>query len=104
MDTPTCIYGVAHNPSALIAAGRVHSVLVTDDVRHYTDSSAQPRAYGKSWPCLTMTHSFGAAANGRLGTGTYESSAFPELVPELDGEAVLDIACGHDHTLVLTVA
>jgi len=99
VPVPTPIYGVANNLSALIVAGRAHSVLVTDDIRH--DSETQPKAFGRSWPCLTMCHTWGSAANGRLGTGTYESSPFPELVPVLDGEAVVDVACGHDHTLVL---
>ena len=48
-----------------------------------------------------MCHTWGSAANGRLGTGTYEDAPFPELMSELDGEMILDIACGMDHTLSL---
>lgn len=96
---PTPIYGLPKQRRAVAAAGRVHSVLLTDDIRHERASS--PEAYGRTWPCLTMCHTWGAAAGGRLGTGTYEDSPNPELVPALDGIAVLDVACGLDHTLAL---
>ena len=96
---PKFIFGVSQNRQSRVAAGRVHSVLVTDDIAH--DRSATPIAYGRSWPCLTMCHTWGSAANGRLGTGTYEDAPFPELMSELDGEMILDIACGMDHTLSL---
>jgi alpha-tubulin suppressor-like RCC1 family protein len=74
---------------ALIAAGRVHSVLATDELA----------ARGR--PQLTMCHSWGSAAAGRLGTGQLEDSPFPEQLPDLDGEDVLRLACGLDHTLAL---
>lgn len=37
----------------------------------------------------------------RLGTGYLESSPFPELLPDLDGDQILQLACGMDHTLAL---
>ena len=49
---PRSIFGVAQNRAALIAAGRVHSVLVSDDIHH---KSTELSAFGHSWPaCLTM--------------------------------------------------
>ena len=96
---PTFIFGVSNCRTAKVAAGRTHSVLINDDIVH--EKSTMPTAFGLSWPCLTMCHTWGSAANGRLGTGTYEDAPFPELLPSLDGELLLDVACGMDHTLVL---
>jgi alpha-tubulin suppressor-like RCC1 family protein len=49
----------------------------------------------------TCVDSWGSAAAGRLGTGQLEDSPFPEQLPDLDGEDVLRLACGLDHTLAL---
>lgn len=99
VGVPRPVFGVACSRAALVAAGRVHSVLVNDDVAH--DRGTTVTAFGRRWPCQTMVHTWGSAANGRLGTGTYEDSAFPELVPPLDGELVVGVAAGMDHTLAL---
>ena len=57
---------------------------------------SRPRLPGRSW---------GAAQQGRLGTGQLEDAPYPELVPDLDGaEQLLGLACGLDHTLVLAAA
>jgi alpha-tubulin suppressor-like RCC1 family protein len=96
---PRLIFGVAKNRSAMIGAGRVHSVLITDEL--HQEKAVTPTAFGRTWPCLTVAYTWGSAANGRLGTGTYEDAPFPELVTSLDGEIVVDLACGMDHTLVL---
>jgi alpha-tubulin suppressor-like RCC1 family protein len=96
---PAPVFGVPHHRRARVAAGRSHSVLLTDDVRH--ERGAWPRAGGRAWPLLTTAFSWGGASGGRLGTGAYADARFPELIPALDGEALLDVACGLDHTLVL---
>lgn len=44
---------------------------------------------------------WGSGRNGRLGLGTQQSAAAPELIDYLDGCDIKDISCGHDHTLVL---
>ncbi|KAG7667961.1 hypothetical protein Ndes2526B_g01622 [Nannochloris sp. 'desiccata'] len=97
---PRLIFGVAKNRSAMIGAGRVHSVLITDEL--HQEKVVTPTAFGRNWPgSLTMAYTWGSAANGRLGTGTYEDAPFPELLNSLDGEMMVDLACGMDHTLVL---
>ncbi|EFN51325.1 hypothetical protein CHLNCDRAFT_141087 [Chlorella variabilis] len=96
---PTPIYGIPANRHALIAAGRVHSVLATDEIAD-RGSAFEAQGCAKA-PVLTMCHSWGSAANGRLGTGQLEDSHFPELVPDLDGEQIVGLACGLDHTLAL---
>ncbi|KAL4434482.1 hypothetical protein ABPG75_000923 [Micractinium tetrahymenae] len=117
---PTPIYGIPSNKHALLAAGRVHSLLATDEQTgpyplHSTSgggsSSSNSNCSGSSSEAaergrrgasmVTMVLSWGSSANGRLGNNLYESSAIPELVPDLDGEEVLQLACGLDHTLVL---
>ncbi|KAI3439085.1 hypothetical protein D9Q98_001495 [Chlorella vulgaris] len=95
---PTPIYGIPTNRHALLAAGRVHSVLATDEI---TDRSAAFESQGLGKAVLTMCHSWGSAANGRLGTGRFEETSYPEMLPELDGEQILELACGLDHTLAL---
>jgi alpha-tubulin suppressor-like RCC1 family protein len=96
---PRLLFGVAKNRLAMIGAGRVHSVLITDEL--HQEKVEMPTAFGRNWPCLTMAYTWGSAANGRLGTGTYEDAPFPELLNSLDGEMMVDLACGMDHTLVL---
>lgn len=53
----------------------------------------------------TPTHvhccSWGSAQGGRLGTGMFEDALFPEMLPDLDGEHMVGLACGLDHSLVL---
>ncbi|KAL4860241.1 GABA transporter 1 [Chlorella vulgaris] len=98
---PTPIYGIPTNRHALLAAGRVHSVLATDEI---TDRSAAFESQGLGKAVLTMCHSWGSAANGRLGTGRFEETSYPEMLPELDGEQILELACGLDHTLALAAA
>ena len=141
---------------ALVAAGRVHSVLATDEI---SERSSAFEAQGVTSGVLTMCHrcgtagglacppaclsgacscggcssgavssspavlllsaslincklplptllparpySWGSAKNGRLGTGMFEDASFPEMLPDLDGEQLVDLACGLDHTLVL---
>jgi alpha-tubulin suppressor-like RCC1 family protein len=97
--SPKLIFGVAKNRSAMIGAGRVHSVLITDEL--HQEKAEMPTAFGRTWPFLSMAYTWGSAANGRLGTGTYENAPFPELLTSLDGEMMLDVACGMDHTLLL---
>ncbi len=92
----TRIYGLPNNPRARVAAGRVHSVLVTDDVR------ADDEDVENASKC-TQLYSWGSGNSGRLGVGSQQDADAPELVPYLDGEDILGAACGHDHTLVLTV-
>jgi alpha-tubulin suppressor-like RCC1 family protein len=54
VPNPTAVYGIPKNNKGVVAAGRVHSVLATDDIRH--DRASSPAAYGRAWPCLTMCH------------------------------------------------
>ncbi|KAK9803170.1 hypothetical protein WJX72_007973 [[Myrmecia] bisecta] len=93
---PTQIYGLPHNPAARLAAGRVHSILVTDDVLSGGDDDMAEHG-----TTLTQLYSWGSGLNGRLGLGTQKDSPVPELLAELDGAEIYDVACGHDHTLVL---
>lgn len=54
-------------------------------------------AAGTRAPCpppLSAACSWGSADNGRLGNNMYESTAVPELVPDLDGEDVLQVRQG----------
>lgn len=90
------IYGLPENAHAQVAAGRAHSALITDDPQSDDDGSPMDAAAG-----LTQAYTFGSGANGRLGIGMQQDADAPELVPELDGENMLQIAAGHDHTLVL---
>lgn len=52
-------------------------------------------------PALTQFYCWGSGVNGRLGLGTQQEATTPEMLADLDGNEVLDLACGNDHTLVL---
>lgn len=127
-----------------MAAGRVHSVLATEETADGSGSEGEEgeegvlttcfrrvcggaagacgpapagrrlplrawRAYIRRARCLRghrplprlPANSWGAAQNGRLGSGLGEDANCPELVPDVDGERILGLACGLDHTLVL---
>ena len=77
---PAAVPGITPGRARLVAAGRVHSLVATD----------------------AGLLSFGNGQNGRLGTGSSQSSAAPEVVPGHEDVAVEQLACGHDHSLVLT--
>lgn len=85
--------------NALLAAGRVHSVLVTDE-RDEQDG-AELKDNDHAGAMAGMCASWGSGANGRLGTGQLEEVHHPELLPMLDGEEVAGLAAGLDHTLIL---
>lgn len=97
--TPQLVYGLPRNRNALLAAGRVHSVLVTDE-RDEQDG-AELKDNDHAGAMAGMCASWGSGANGRLGTGQLEEVHHPELLPMLDGEEVAGLAAGLDHTLIL---
>lgn len=90
---PRQIYGLPENPDAIPAAGRVHSVLLTDE-----PTSADTQDMSRR---LTQAYAWGSGLNGRLGLGYQQGADFPEMIGELDGAEMLALACGHDHTLTL---
>jgi RCC1 and BTB domain-containing protein len=47
-------------------------------------------------------YSFGYGANGRLGIGNDTNQLVPVHVDALNGLKILQIACGHHHTIVIT--
>ncbi|GAB4815690.1 hypothetical protein N2152v2_002736 [Parachlorella kessleri] len=116
---PTPIYGIPNNRYARIAAGRLHSVLVTDDVLRNPSSvllkrtvvhtmcyrcvAAPAAAPAAALPGRTAvgTSNWGSATNGRLGTGMFEDAYYPELLPDVDGDVLEAVAAGLDHTLLL---
>eukprot|EP00887_Chlorella_sp_A99_P006967 scaffold2.g6967.t1 len=101
VGTPQHVYGISHlTRNTLIAAGRLHSVLATEE-----DAEAifeQHEGGGRPGP-VTTVHCWGSARSGRIGSGhgSHECSPFPELVADIEEEEVLELACGLDHTLAL---
>ena len=98
---PVClqIFGLPENSKAMIAAARVHSVLASEDL--YIDPETAGQPHDETLNSLTQLYSWGSGHSGRLGLGYQQDMDVPEMVSELDGTEILDIACGHDHTLVL---
>ncbi len=82
LQLPAPVHGIPAGQAAKIAAARVHSLVAADGA----------------------LLSFGNGQNGRLGTGTSQSAAAPEIVPGLEGTNILQLACGHDHSMVLVAA
>ena len=89
-----------------MAAGRVHSLIAApaemlsfwDDSQGLCSSSWGLAEEGWRGDVLL---SWGNGQNGRLGLGSSQSVDEPEVVPELEGYQLLDMACGHDHSLIL---
>ena len=89
-----------------VAAGRVHSLLAAPaEVLSFWDNTQDPCS--SSWSLTEegwqgdVLLSWGNGQNGRLGLGSSQSVDEPEVVPESDGYQILDMACGHDHSLIL---
>ena len=93
------IFGLPENSNAMIAAARVHSILASEDLCVDPESADLP--HDETLNSLTQLYSWGSGHNGRLGLGYQQDMDVPEMVSELDGTEILDVACGHDHTLVL---
>ena len=89
-----------------IAAGRVHSLIAApSEALSFWDAAEGP--FSTQWSLQDegwrgdALLSWGNGQNGRLGLGSSESIGEPEVVAELEGYQILDMACGHDHSLVL---
>lgn len=82
-----------------MAAARVHSILASEDL--FLDPTGANGAPDETLNSLTQVYAWGSGHNGRLGLGLQQDMTVPEMVSELDGADILDIACGYDHTLVL---
>ena len=95
LHVPMVVPFLPLNPSARLAAGRVHSLVAS--VSDPEDQHLQGHAGGSN-----VVYAFGNGQNGRLGLGSSQSAGEPEVVQGLEGLSVQDIACGHDHSLVLT--
>ena len=85
--------------NALVAAARVHSILASEDL--FVDTDAVDAPHDETLNSLTQVYAWSSGHNGRLGLGLQQDMTVPEMVSELDGADILDIACGYDHTLVL---
>ena len=93
------IYGLPENSKALVAAARVHSILASEDL--FVDIEATDTPQDETLNSLTQLYAWGSGHNGRLGLGLQQDMTVPEMVSDLDGADILDLACGYDHTLVL---
>ena len=93
------IFGLPENSTAIVAAARVHSVLASEDLSIDPETADLP--HDETLNSLTQMYSWGSGHNGRLGLGYQQDMNVPEMVSDLDGTEILDVACGHDHTLVL---
>jgi len=93
------IFGLPENSRALVAAARVHSVLASEDL--FVDPETAHLPHDETLNSMTQFYAWGSGHNGRLGLGFQQDMTVPEMVSELDGAEILDVACGHDHTLVL---
>ena len=64
-----------------VAAGGLHSLLLAED---------------------DAVYSFGCGSRGQLGHGDTEPQAVPRRIKALEGQRIVQVACGHEHSLVLT--
>ena len=80
---PRIVPAMENKASAAVACGRAHTVVVTDN--------------GNVW-------SWGDNKAGQLGVGTLNSTPSPHIVSSLDEQEVTQVACGDEHTIVITIA
>lgn len=78
---PAAVQGLEGFTPVKVACGRLHTVVVTEDGKVLT---------------------FGSGKVGQLGHGDSADSKLPKVVEGLAGHHVVDVACGKEHTLVLT--
>ncbi len=93
---PVSVPGLPSNTHARLAAGRVHSLIATTAAGADTQQSSETRGRNDA------LYAFGNGQNGRLGLGSSQSVFEPQLVQDIEGLSIKDVACGHDHSLVLT--
>lgn len=65
----------------VVACGRLHTLVLSKTGRLYT---------------------FGAGGEGQLGHGDLEGSELPKLVQSLSEHNIVKMACGTDHSFILT--
>lgn len=93
LHVPAFISGLPANLHTRIAAGRVHSLIATTAAEDHLDDLQQSSN--------DVLYALGNGQNGRLGLASSESASQPEVVYDLEGLVICDVACGHDHSLVL---
>ena len=99
---PVPIAGV----KVLVAAGRVHSLVsAPSQALSFWDatqgrSSSEWSLRDEGWRGDALL-TWGNGQNGRLGLGSSESVGEPEVMAGMEDFCILDVACGHDHSLVL---
>lgn len=89
-----------------LGAGRVHSLLAApSEALSFWGAAQGPD--GNRWSLKDegwqgdALLSWGNGQNGRLGLGSSHSADEPEVVADMEGCRILDVACGHDHSLIL---
>jgi alpha-tubulin suppressor-like RCC1 family protein len=80
---PRIVPEMENRASASAACGRAHTVVITDN--------------GNVW-------SWGDNKCGQLGLGNLNSTSTPKLVKSLEEQEATHVACGADHTVVITIA
>jgi RCC1 and BTB domain-containing protein len=82
-SSPKLVDGLVGKKAKEVACGGRHTLVCTDDGRVY---------------------SFGYGSNGQLGHGNNETRLTPTFIEAapLGGEFVVQVACGHEHSMALT--
>ena len=86
-----------------LGAGRVHSLLAApSEVLSFWDAAEgiDVSLKDEGWQGDALL-SWGNGQNGRLGLGSSHRAVEPEVVADMEGYRILDVACGHDHSLIL---
>ena len=86
--------------------GREHALPRRACLRAYGEPASvpTPSVADLFFPPRHLCRSWGSARNGRLGSGMYEDALFPELVPDLDGEHIVDVSDCSTYSLLLGAA
>ncbi|KAJ0041685.1 hypothetical protein NL108_008462, partial [Boleophthalmus pectinirostris] len=80
-DSPTVVHYLNTKKTCLISCGLSHTAVLTKDGAVFT---------------------FGSGQHGQLGHNSFRDELRPRLIAELLGAKVKQVACGRQHTLVMT--
>lgn len=74
-------------------------------VAFFQNKNPQHVICGSDWTTILTEngdlYTFGYGANGRLGIGSDTPQSSPQKVENLPRKTIVQVACGHDHTMVL---
>ena len=68
----------------------------------YRNLDSSQHVHTIHWSLVCAVYTWGRGEDGQLGHGDTNDQSSPQLVEALQGKAIVQMACGSGHTIVLT--